>query len=87
MPFSTPRSARPRGSHESRQPSAVDRRPGDEQQDTGSWWIEGDSYCRRWQTWLDGQSACFGVSIADGKVTWVDTAAGASVVETFTPEP
>ena len=57
----------------------------DEHQDTGSWWIEGDSYCRRWQTWLDGQSACFRVSIADGEVTWVDTATGATVVEAFTP--
>jgi GntR family transcriptional regulator/MocR family aminotransferase len=57
----------------------------DEYRDSGSWWIEGDAYCRRWDTWLDGQTACFSVLIADGKITWLDTTTGNVVVEDFTP--
>ncbi len=56
----------------------------DEYQDSGAWWVEGDTYCRRWNTWLDGQTACFSVIIEDGTVTWVDSATGAPVVEDFT---
>lgn len=57
----------------------------DEYQDSGTWWVEGDSYCRRWNTWLEGQTACFSVILEDGKVTWLDPATGTAVVEDFTP--
>jgi hypothetical protein len=57
----------------------------DEYQDSGTWWIEGDTYCRRWNTWLEGQTACFSVMIEGGTVSWLDVATGQTVVESFTP--
>lgn len=57
----------------------------DEYRDGGSWWLEGDALCRRWDTWLEGQTNCFSVTVADGTITWLDTASGTTTVEDFTP--
>ena len=27
--------------------------------DSGKWWVEGDLYCRQWQSWGDGKKACW----------------------------
>ena len=56
----------------------------DEYEDTGTWWLEGDRFCRRWTTLLEGQTACFDVFIAGGKITWVDAATGDARVEDYT---
>jgi len=76
-------------------PYTVEIRPGgttwgvagfsNEYEDNGTWWVEGDSYCRRWTTWLEGQTACFQVFVADDKVTWVDAATGNARVEDYVP--
>ncbi len=44
----------------------------DEFVDSGSWWIENDMYCRRWNTWLDGATGCFHVVIEGDKVRWLN---------------
>ncbi len=44
----------------------------DEFVDSGSWWIEDDMYCRRWNTWLDGATGCFHVVIEGDKVRWLN---------------
>lgn len=58
---------------------------GNEYEDTGTWWLEDDRFCRRWTTWLEGHTACFAVFIAGGKITWVDAATGDARVEDYTP--
>lgn len=57
----------------------------DEYRDGGDWWIEGDSLCRRWNVWLDGQTNCFSVTIENGTIIWLDTSSGKTTVESFSP--
>jgi len=59
----------------------------DEYADGGTWWIEGDSLCRRWTVWLEARPNCFVVTVADGQVTWTDTLTGTVVVEDHIPPP
>ena len=35
----------------------------DEYRDTGTWWVDGDTFCRQYTAWLDGKAACFSVSL------------------------
>jgi len=58
----------------------------DEYADSGSWWLEGDAFCRRWNAWLEATTSCFAVTIVDGEITWQDVATGASVVESYSPQ-
>lgn len=55
----------------------------DEYVDSGTWWLEGDSLCRRWNAWLDGATNCFAVAIGGGQVTWTDVETGTVVVEDY----
>jgi GntR family transcriptional regulator/MocR family aminotransferase len=41
-----------------------------EDQDDGSWWVEDDCWCRRWNNWAYGETARFGTVVADGLVGW-----------------
>ena len=27
--------------------------------DTGKWWVEGDRYCRKWNSWAGAEKRCF----------------------------
>lgn len=58
---------------------------GDEYRDGGTWWLEGDALCRRWEVWLEGRTNCFSVTIEDGTITWLDIADGKTTVESLTP--
>jgi hypothetical protein len=51
--------------------------------DTGTWWVDGDTLCRRWTTWLDGATGCFAVSVGDGTITWTDPATGDTTLEHY----
>jgi hypothetical protein len=51
--------------------------------DTGTWWIDGDTLCRRWTTWLDGKAACFFVVLDGGTITWIDSTTGDKTPERY----
>jgi GntR family transcriptional regulator/MocR family aminotransferase len=38
--------------------------------DKGHWRVEGDRFCRQWQTWLDGKEDCFLVVLDGTQVAW-----------------
>jgi len=42
----------------------------DEYTDKGSWRVQGDQFCRQWQTWLDGKEDCFLAVLDGGQVVW-----------------
>ncbi len=42
----------------------------DEYTDKGRWWVEGDQFCRQWQTWLDGKQDCFLVVLDGTQIVW-----------------
>ncbi|MFT3976740.1 MAG: PLP-dependent aminotransferase family protein [Sphingomonas bacterium] len=43
----------------------------DEDRDTGRWWIEGDRWCRQWQSWSYGEISSFAVAVDGGMVQWI----------------
>lgn len=55
----------------------------DEYVDSGTWWLQDDSLCRRWNAWLDGATNCFAVAIGGGRITWTDVETGTVVVEDY----
>ena len=34
----------------------------DEYKDTGSWWMDGDQFCRQYKVWFDNKVGCYGIS-------------------------
>ncbi len=55
----------------------------DEFEDVGSWWIEGDMYCRRWDVWLDNATGCFNVVIDGDTVRWLNPDGSLARQETY----
>jgi len=50
---------------------AVGSKGRDKDQDTGKWWVEGDTLCRAWTGWRDDKpDACFTVTVDGDKATW-----------------
>jgi dienelactone hydrolase len=47
---------------------------GDEYRDTGKWWIEGDKFCRQYQSWLDAAAACFRLRLENSNMGFYDKA-------------
>jgi len=39
--------------------------------DRGKWWVENDQLCQKWNSWMDGQSYCYKLTLSGNKVTWV----------------
>ena len=39
--------------------------------DRGKWWVENDQLCQKWNSWMDGQSYCYKLTLNGNKVTWV----------------
>jgi hypothetical protein len=39
--------------------------------DRGKWWVENDQLCQKWNSWMDGQSYCYKLTLNGDKVTWV----------------
>ena len=39
--------------------------------DRGKWWVENDQLCQKWNSWMDGQSYCYKLTLTGNKVTWV----------------
>ena len=56
----------------------------DEYADSGTWWVEGDTLCRRWSAWLEGATDCFSVTIEDAKIHWTHVESGDVVTEDYT---
>lgn len=42
----------------------------DEYTDKGRWWVDGDQFCRQWETWLDGKPDCFLAALDGGQIIW-----------------
>lgn len=36
--------------------------------DTGSWWMDGNKFCRKYKAWLEAKAECFGISTESGNV-------------------
>jgi hypothetical protein len=39
--------------------------------DRGKWWVENDQLCQKWNSWMDGRSYCYTLTLNGNKVTWV----------------
>ena len=40
-------------------------------QDTGTWWVEGDTLCRKWNAWAGRKpEECFSIKLDGTKVHW-----------------
>jgi len=55
----------------------------DEYKDTGSWWIEGDMLCRRWNEWLEGATGCFNAVIDGDRIRWLSSDGSLAREETY----
>ena len=55
----------------------------DEYEDVGSWWIQGDMYCRRWDVWLDNATGCFNVVIDGDVIRWLNADGSLARQETY----
>jgi GntR family transcriptional regulator / MocR family aminotransferase len=42
-----------------------------EKQDTGAWWLKGDTWYRQWQQWSYGELLGFDIYITDTRIHWV----------------
>ena len=38
--------------------------------DQGSWWVEGDLWCRQWREWAYGEITRFQVAISGDRILW-----------------
>ena len=39
--------------------------------DSGRWWVEGDRFCQKWQSWYNGRTFCFTLDTLGGdRVAW-----------------
>jgi GntR family transcriptional regulator/MocR family aminotransferase len=45
-----------------------------EYRDSGKWWVTDDSFCRQYESWLDGKAACFKVSLEGDAISFFDPA-------------
>jgi dienelactone hydrolase len=52
--------------------------------DDGTWWVEGDMYCRRWNQWLEGATGCFNAVIEGDKIRWLNADGSLAREETYT---
>ncbi|WP_018983639.1 MocR-like pyridoxine biosynthesis transcription factor PdxR [Salinimonas chungwhensis] len=43
----------------------------DEKQDTGTWWLKGNTWYRQWQSWSYGELLGFDIFITDTRIHWV----------------
>ena len=40
--------------------------------DSGSWWVNGNKLCQKWQEWYDGRTFCFTVTkLSDSRIRWL----------------
>ncbi len=46
----------------------------DEYRDSGKWWVTDDTFCRQYESWLDGKAACFKVSLEGDAISFYNTA-------------
>ena len=44
---------------------------GDGSSDYGRWWIEANSLCQRWSSWMEGRSYCYKFTLNGKSVRWV----------------
>jgi len=40
--------------------------------DQGEWWIEGDTFCRKWSRWVSGRKGCFSFLQDGDSIKWID---------------
>ncbi len=40
--------------------------------DQGKWWIEGDKFCRKWDRWQSGRTACFSFVPEGDAINWIN---------------
>ncbi|QUD85953.1 aminotransferase-like domain-containing protein [Phenylobacterium montanum] len=45
---------------------------GNEDQDQGHWWVEGDTWFRQWDSWAYGETSCYRPLIEHGRVQWLN---------------
>lgn len=38
--------------------------------DSGTWWVNNDRLCQRWQSWLDGKQHCYRMQVSGTTVHW-----------------
>lgn len=43
-----------------------------EDRDEGRWWIEGNTWHRKWDSWAYGETAGFGVSLEGDRLSWLN---------------
>jgi len=43
-----------------------------EDRDEGRWWIEGDTWHRKWNSWAYGETAGFGVALEGDRLSWLN---------------
>lgn len=46
----------------------------DEYRDKGKWWLEDDSFCRQYNSWLEARAACFKVALDGDDISFFDAA-------------
>jgi dienelactone hydrolase len=46
----------------------------DEYKDTGKWWVEDGAFCRQYHAWLEGEAACFKVTLDGENIGFYDSA-------------
>ncbi|MCP4768736.1 MAG: hypothetical protein GY875_21050 [Gammaproteobacteria bacterium] len=44
----------------------------DEYRDSGKWWVRQDSFCRQYQSWLEGKAACFRLTLDGNDISFYD---------------
>lgn len=48
----------------------------DEYKDSGKWWVKDNSFCRQYRSWLDGQVACFRISLEGDAINFFNSTGG-----------
>ncbi len=46
----------------------------DEYSDVGKWWVTDDTFCRQYESWLEGKASCFMVSLKGNDIRFFETA-------------
>ncbi len=60
--------------------------PNDEESDEGSWRLEGDRYCRKWDTWSRGRERCYDL-VKDAEVVRAFDGSGTLIMRMRIAEP
>lgn len=45
-----------------------------EYRDSGKWWVTDDTFCRQYESWLDGKAACYKVNLEGDAISFYNTA-------------